>query len=68
MSVRREADMFVSRALEKILADKDIKKPAYSQLKKTCQVALGKKLRKFKTNLFIQMKELLEPYLAGSQQ
>ena len=51
MSVRREADMFVSRALEKILADKDIKKPAYSQLKKTCQVALGKKLRKFKTNL-----------------
>lgn len=33
--------MFVSRALEKILTDKDIKKPAYSQLKKTCQVALG---------------------------
>ena len=42
MSVKKEADMFVSRALEKILSDKEIKKPAYSQLKKTCQVALGR--------------------------
>lgn len=41
MSVKKEAEMFVSRALEKILADKDIRKPAYTQLKKTCLVALG---------------------------
>ncbi|ELU08063.1 hypothetical protein CAPTEDRAFT_213398 [Capitella teleta] len=33
--------MFLTRALEKILADKDIKKAHHSQLKKACEVALG---------------------------
>ena len=34
-------DMFLTRALEKILADKEIKKAYHSQLKKACEVALG---------------------------
>ena len=33
--------MFLIRALEKILSDKEIKRTHHSQLKKTCQVALG---------------------------
>ena len=33
--------MFLTRALEKILADKEIKKTYHSQLKKACEVALG---------------------------
>ncbi|XP_062871956.1 brefeldin A-inhibited guanine nucleotide-exchange protein 2 isoform X2 [Trichomycterus rosablanca] len=32
--------MFVSRALEKILADKEVKRSQHSQLRKACQVAL----------------------------
>uniref|UniRef100_A0A8C4PVL8 ADP ribosylation factor guanine nucleotide exchange factor 2 n=1 Tax=Equus asinus asinus TaxID=83772 RepID=A0A8C4PVL8_EQUAS len=32
--------MFVSRALEKILADKEVKRPQHSQLRRACQVAL----------------------------
>ena len=35
-------EMFIVRALEKILADKDIKKSHHSQLKRACEVALGK--------------------------
>ena len=34
-------EMFISRALEKILADREIKKSHCSQLKKTCEIALG---------------------------
>lgn len=33
--------MFVSRALEKILSDKEAKRSQHSQLRKACQVALG---------------------------
>ncbi|XP_061181615.1 brefeldin A-inhibited guanine nucleotide-exchange protein 1-like isoform X3 [Saccostrea echinata] len=33
-------DMFLTRALEKILSDKEIKKSYHSQLKKACEVAL----------------------------
>lgn len=33
--------MFVSRALEKILSDKEVKRSQHSQLRKACQVALG---------------------------
>lgn len=36
-------EMFLRKAIEKILADKDIKRPQYTQLKKACEVALGKK-------------------------
>ena len=35
--------MFLTRALEKILADKEIKRTHHSQLKKACEVALGGK-------------------------
>ena len=35
-------EMFIVRALERILADKDIKRSHHSQLKKACEVALGK--------------------------
>lgn len=37
-------EMFILRALERILADKDIKKSHHSQLKRACEVALGKNL------------------------
>ncbi|XP_065422753.1 brefeldin A-inhibited guanine nucleotide-exchange protein 2 isoform X8 [Chrysemys picta bellii] len=36
----RTKSMFVSRALEKILAEKEAKRPPYSQLRRACQVAL----------------------------
>lgn len=35
-------EMFIVRALERILGDKDIKKSHHSQLKRACEVALGK--------------------------
>ncbi|KAG1705092.1 Brefeldin A-inhibited guanine nucleotide-exchange protein 1 [Nymphon striatum] len=34
-------EMFLTRALEKILSDREIKKSYHSQLKRTCEVALG---------------------------
>ncbi|XP_021363171.1 brefeldin A-inhibited guanine nucleotide-exchange protein 1-like isoform X5 [Mizuhopecten yessoensis] len=36
----RPQDMFLTRALEKILSDKEIKKAHHSQLKRACEVAL----------------------------
>lgn len=35
-------EMFIVRALEKILADKDIRRSHHSQLKRACELALGK--------------------------
>lgn len=35
-------EMFIIRALEKILNDKEIKRSHHSQLKKACEAALGK--------------------------
>ena len=35
-------NMFLTRALEKILNDKETKKSYHQQLKKACEVALGK--------------------------
>ena len=37
-------EMFLTRALEKILADKEIKKAYHTQLKRACEVALGESL------------------------
>lgn len=34
-------EMFIVRALEKILKDKDIRRSNHSQLKRACEVALG---------------------------
>lgn len=39
---RPAKEMFLTRALEKILLDREIKKSYHSQLKKACEVALGK--------------------------
>ncbi|CAM1303762.1 ARFGEF1 (predicted) [Pycnogonum litorale] len=36
----RKGEMFLTRALEKILSDREIRKSYHSQLKKTCEVAL----------------------------
>jgi brefeldin A-inhibited guanine nucleotide-exchange protein len=38
----RPADMFLTRALEKMLSDKEMKKSHSSQLKKQCEFALSK--------------------------
>lgn len=35
-------EMFILRALEKILNDKEIKRSNHSQLKRACEAALGK--------------------------
>uniref|UniRef100_A0A8C5NK28 ADP ribosylation factor guanine nucleotide exchange factor 2 n=1 Tax=Junco hyemalis TaxID=40217 RepID=A0A8C5NK28_JUNHY len=40
MQDARTKSMFVSRALEKILAEKDAKRPPHGQLRRACQVAL----------------------------
>jgi hypothetical protein len=39
--ISKSADMFLMRALEKILADKELKRSQHSQLKKACESALG---------------------------
>jgi len=36
-------EMFLTRALEKILSDREIKKTYHTQLKKACEVALGRR-------------------------
>ena len=41
--------MFLIRALERILADKELRRSQNSQLKKACQTALGKLLMFFQT-------------------
>uniref|UniRef100_A0A8C5SXP6 ARF guanine nucleotide exchange factor 2 n=1 Tax=Laticauda laticaudata TaxID=8630 RepID=A0A8C5SXP6_LATLA len=38
----RTKSMFVSRALEKILSEKEVRRPPHGQLRRACQVALGK--------------------------
>uniref|UniRef100_A0A8C1FNN8 ADP-ribosylation factor guanine nucleotide-exchange factor 2 (brefeldin A-inhibited) n=2 Tax=Cyprinus carpio TaxID=7962 RepID=A0A8C1FNN8_CYPCA len=44
MYLGKTDSMFLSRALEKILADKEVKRSQHSQLRKACQVALGELL------------------------
>ena len=45
-------EMFIVRALERLLADKEIKRSNHSQLKKACEVALGKLIFLFVYVLF----------------
>lgn len=40
---KKTKNMFLTRALEKILADKEVKKAHHSQLRKACEVALGER-------------------------
>ena len=46
--------MFLTRALEKILNDKETKKSYHQQLKKACEVALGEtwEMRKQSISIF----------------
>jgi len=37
-------NMFLTRALERILADKDLRRSQNAQLKKACKLALGTKI------------------------
>lgn len=37
---KKTKNMFLTRALEKILADKEVRKAHHSQLRKACEVAL----------------------------
>ncbi len=39
----RSADMFLTRALEKMLSEKEMKKSQSAQLKKQCEMVLGNK-------------------------
>uniref|UniRef100_A0A8B9RL26 ADP-ribosylation factor guanine nucleotide-exchange factor 2 (brefeldin A-inhibited) n=1 Tax=Astyanax mexicanus TaxID=7994 RepID=A0A8B9RL26_ASTMX len=39
--INKTKSMFLSRALERILSDKELKRSQHSQLRKACQVALG---------------------------
>jgi hypothetical protein len=62
----RAADMFLTRALEKILSDKEIKKQASAQLKKYCDSLLG--MPRFIYNIHIHffvthLKYILSLYL-----
>uniref|UniRef100_A0AAQ5XA14 SEC7 domain-containing protein n=1 Tax=Amphiprion ocellaris TaxID=80972 RepID=A0AAQ5XA14_AMPOC len=58
-------NMFLTRALEKILADKEVKKAHHSQLRKACEVALGK-LRLGATN-FIEADKYFLPFELACQ-
>ncbi len=40
ISINDNNDMFLKRALEKLLNEKDIKKSQYQQLKRACETAL----------------------------
>uniref|UniRef100_A0A8C2I3A9 ADP-ribosylation factor guanine nucleotide-exchange factor 1 (brefeldin A-inhibited) n=1 Tax=Cyprinus carpio TaxID=7962 RepID=A0A8C2I3A9_CYPCA len=63
-------NMFLTRALEKILADKEVKKAHHSQLRKACEVALGqhrlKKKKKPYTN-FIEADKYFLPFELACQ-
>uniref|UniRef100_A0AAQ4PSP8 ARF guanine nucleotide exchange factor 1 n=1 Tax=Gasterosteus aculeatus aculeatus TaxID=481459 RepID=A0AAQ4PSP8_GASAC len=64
-------NMFLTRALEKILADKEVKKAHHSQLRKACEVALGKlvnnkRLGLSKTN-FIEADKYFLPFELACQ-
>ncbi len=43
-------DMFLKRALEKLLNEKDIKKSQYQQLKRACETALASVTKDIQTS------------------
>jgi hypothetical protein len=43
-------DMFLKRALEKLLNEKDIKKSQYQQLKRACETALNSVTKNIQTS------------------
>lgn len=60
--------MFLSRALEKILSDKEVRRSQHDQLRKACQVALGKcaRLPLSFPQLLSRTREPGEPELASA--
>jgi len=58
-SVSKTESMFLTRALEKILHDKETKKNQHTQLRKACEEALSKKL----SELIVLYKSLLQGIL-----
>ena len=52
MQETKTKNMFLKRALEKILSDKELKKANHAQLKKACEVALGKFIFFYCTQLY----------------
>lgn len=56
---KQTRSMFLTRALERILAEKELKKSHNAQLRKNCQLALGRFC--FVANFFLLY--LIYPYL-----
>jgi brefeldin A-inhibited guanine nucleotide-exchange protein len=56
----RTANMFLTRALEKILSDKELKKSTSGQLKKQCELALNDLKRESKDNAstYVQVNDI----------
>uniref|UniRef100_UPI00080294D7 Brefeldin A-inhibited guanine nucleotide-exchange protein 1 n=1 Tax=Homo sapiens TaxID=9606 RepID=UPI00080294D7 len=66
---KKTKNMFLTRALEKILADKEVKKAHHSQLRKACEVALEEikaETEKQKTN-FIEADKYFLPFELACQ-
>lgn len=55
---------FIERALEQILADKDISRSHHLQLKKACESALGTLFLEFQSKVFVIDSEFLS-HLVG---
>uniref|UniRef100_A0A8C2X9A6 ARF guanine nucleotide exchange factor 1 n=1 Tax=Cyclopterus lumpus TaxID=8103 RepID=A0A8C2X9A6_CYCLU len=69
---KKTKNMFLTRALEKILADKEVKKAHHSQLRKACEVALGelccfKRVRPPRLTNFIEADKYFLPFELACQ-
>uniref|UniRef100_A0A8C2H9S6 ADP-ribosylation factor guanine nucleotide-exchange factor 1 (brefeldin A-inhibited) n=1 Tax=Cyprinus carpio TaxID=7962 RepID=A0A8C2H9S6_CYPCA len=66
---KKTKNMFLTRALEKILADKEVKKAHHSQLRKACEVALGQydKYELEKSTNFIEADKYFLPFELACQ-
>ncbi|KAG9347954.1 hypothetical protein JZ751_003971 [Albula glossodonta] len=62
---KKTKNMFLTRALEKILADKEVKKAHHSQLRKACEVALGDRMQRAGADL--HLRSVWETELAPEQ-
>lgn len=61
---KKTKNMFLTRALEKILADKEVKKAHHSQLRKACEVALGKLVSYFSLSRTHWCRHVMHPLLS----
>uniref|UniRef100_A0A8C4RZ39 ARF guanine nucleotide exchange factor 1 n=1 Tax=Erpetoichthys calabaricus TaxID=27687 RepID=A0A8C4RZ39_ERPCA len=67
MQGKKTKNMFLTRALEKILADKEVKKAHHSQLRKACEVALVEKERLQLQANFIEADKYFLPFELACQ-